>query len=60
MLFRVSPLPYAIAMTDDGPMVMAGLWETWKSLTSGEEIVTCTVLTCGPNKSVGKFMIACR
>ena len=26
--------PYAIAMADDREMVMAGLWETWKSPTT--------------------------
>ena len=33
-------------------MVMAGLWETWKSPQSGEEIVTCTVITCEPNAAM--------
>jgi putative SOS response-associated peptidase YedK len=46
---------YAIGMADDGPMVMAGLWEVWKSPANGEEILTCTVLTCEPNKSVGEI-----
>jgi putative SOS response-associated peptidase YedK len=26
---------YSIGMADNGPMVMAGLWDTWKSPTSG-------------------------
>jgi putative SOS response-associated peptidase YedK len=46
--------PYAIAMAGDTPMVMAGLWEKWKS-PSGEEIQSCTILTCGPNKTVGEL-----
>ena len=46
---------YAIGMADDREMVMAGLWETWKSPTSGEEILSCTVITCGPNKVVGEL-----
>jgi putative SOS response-associated peptidase YedK len=46
---------YAIGMADDQEMVMAGLWEIWKSPTSGEEIHTCTVLTCGPNKAMGEL-----
>jgi putative SOS response-associated peptidase YedK len=45
--------PYAIAMADDAPMVMAGLWAKWRSPASGEEILSCTVLTCPPNKIVG-------
>ncbi len=46
---------YAISMRDDGEMVMAGLWSNWKSRTSGEEIPTCTVLTCDPNKSMAEL-----
>jgi putative SOS response-associated peptidase YedK len=41
--------PYAIAMPDDAPMVMAGLWETWKDPASGNEVQSCTILTCAPN-----------
>jgi putative SOS response-associated peptidase YedK len=40
--------PYAIAMTD-GMMAMAGLWSRWKDPKSGDEVLNCTVLTCGPN-----------
>lgn len=37
-------------MADDGQqMVMAGLWSRWKSRTTGEEILSCTILTCEPN-----------
>jgi len=36
-------------------MVMAGLWSNWKSRASGEEIPTCTVLTCVPNKSMAEL-----
>jgi putative SOS response-associated peptidase YedK len=30
-------------------MVMAGLWARWKDPKSGNEILSCTILTCGPN-----------
>ena len=40
--------PYAIAMTD-GMMTRAGLWSRWKDPKSGDEVLSCTVLTCGPN-----------
>jgi putative SOS response-associated peptidase YedK len=33
----------------EGPMVMAGLWSKWKDPKSGDEILSCTILTCGPN-----------
>lgn len=41
--------PYAIAMADGGQMVMAGLWAKWKNPKSGEQIESCTILTCQPN-----------
>jgi putative SOS response-associated peptidase YedK len=47
--------PYAIAMADDGPMVMAGLWAKWKDPKSGDEIQSCTILTCGPNQVMGEL-----
>ena len=42
-------------MADNEQMVMAGLWAKWKSPTSGEEVLSCTILTCGPNKSMGEL-----
>jgi putative SOS response-associated peptidase YedK len=47
--------PHAIAMTGAAQMVMAGLWAKWKSRTSGEEVLSCTILTCGPNKAMGEL-----
>src|SRR5262249_61031015 len=44
--------PHAIAMADDTQMVMAGLWAKWKSPISGEEVLSCTILTCEPNKAM--------
>jgi putative SOS response-associated peptidase YedK len=46
--------PYAIAMADDGQMVMAGLWAKWKS-ANGEEVLSCTVLTCASNEVIGEL-----
>jgi putative SOS response-associated peptidase YedK len=46
--------PYAIAMIE-GQMVMAGLWAKWKEPKSGDEILSCTILTCGPNKVMGEL-----
>jgi putative SOS response-associated peptidase YedK len=36
-------------MTDNGPMIMAGLWATWKDPKSGNEIPSCTILTTDAN-----------
>jgi putative SOS response-associated peptidase YedK len=35
-------------------MVMEGLWARWKS-SKGEEIISCTIITCPPNDSVGEL-----
>jgi putative SOS response-associated peptidase YedK len=47
--------PYAIAIADGTNMVMAGLWASWKSPTSGEEIPSCTILTCAANKTISEL-----
>jgi putative SOS response-associated peptidase YedK len=36
-------------------MVMAGLWSSWKNPASGEEITSCTVLTCAPNEVMAEL-----
>jgi putative SOS response-associated peptidase YedK len=36
-------------------MVMAGQWAKWKSPTSGEEVLSCTILTCEPNNAMGEL-----
>jgi putative SOS response-associated peptidase YedK len=46
---------YAIAMAGGPLMVMAGLWSLWKSPANGEEILSCTILTCAPNKAMGEL-----
>ena len=46
---------YAIAAADSPLMVMAGLWSRWKSPASGEEILSCTILTCSPNNAMGEL-----
>jgi hypothetical protein len=47
--------PHAIAMAGDSQMVMAGLWAKWKSPTSGEEVLSCTILTCEPNSAMAEL-----
>jgi len=41
-------------MADAAPMVMAGLWARWNS-PSGEEVLSCTILTCGTNSVMGEL-----
>jgi putative SOS response-associated peptidase YedK len=47
--------PYAIAVADNAQMVMAGLSAKWKSPTSSEEVLSCTILTCEPNNAMGEL-----
>src|SRR5206468_583119 len=42
--------PYLIRRRDGAPMGFAGLWETWIDRATGEEITTCTIITCAPNE----------
>jgi putative SOS response-associated peptidase YedK len=46
--------PYAIAMRE-GMMVMAGLWARWKDPKSDNEVLSCTILTCRPNKVMAEL-----
>jgi putative SOS response-associated peptidase YedK len=46
---------YAIAMADGSEMVMAGLWSTWRNPANGEEVQSCTVLTCAPNNAMAEI-----
>jgi putative SOS response-associated peptidase YedK len=47
--------PYAIGMANGENMVMAGLWSRWKNPKNGEEVLSCTVLTCGPNDAMAEI-----
>jgi putative SOS response-associated peptidase YedK len=41
--------PHLIRRKDGEPMGFAGLWEAWRDPASGEELVTCAIITCEPN-----------
>ena len=47
--------PYAVAMVDDSPMIMAGVWDEWNDKNIGERIRSCTIITCAPNAVIGKL-----
>jgi putative SOS response-associated peptidase YedK len=42
---------FAVGMADRGIMVMAGLWEEWRS-PGGEKIRSCTIITTEPNEAI--------
>jgi putative SOS response-associated peptidase YedK len=45
---------FAVAMADDSPMIMAGLWEEWRS-PEGERIRSVTVITTEANELVAEI-----
>src|SRR6266852_1023679 len=46
---------YAVDMASGDEMVMAGLWSKWRDRASGEEVLSCTVLTCAPNDAMAEI-----
>lgn len=41
--------PYAIGMGNKGPMAFAGLWEEWRPKDGSPPLLSCTIITTGPN-----------
>ncbi|MFN2304653.1 MAG: SOS response-associated peptidase [Anaerolineales bacterium] len=46
--------PYLFKLKDDYPFTFAGLYEHWTG-SNGDELHTCTILTCPPNELVKKY-----
>jgi putative SOS response-associated peptidase YedK len=46
---------YAVDMASGNEMVMAGLWSRWRDPANGEEVLSCTVLTCEPNRAMAEI-----
>lgn len=44
--------PYRIGLSSWEPFAFAGLWDRWKDPVTGEETLSCTILTCPPNELV--------
>ena len=47
----VPKVPYYFQLADSAPFAFAGIWETWRS-PEGEEVRTCSIITCPPNDLV--------
>lgn len=41
--------PWFISGVDGKPLTFAGLFDTWKNRETGEEIKSCTIITCAAN-----------
>jgi putative SOS response-associated peptidase YedK len=48
--FRPGKQPYAIALKGGGLMALAGLWESWRSRTTGERVRSFAIVTTEPNE----------
>jgi putative SOS response-associated peptidase YedK len=47
--------PYAIALKDESPFGIGGIWENWKEASSGEWIRTFAVITTDANQLVAEI-----
>lgn len=47
--------PYAIAPAAGGNMVMAGLWSKWSDKKSGEDVLSCTIMTTSSNEAMSSL-----
>ena len=47
--------PYLIRRRDGEPLGLAGLWEAWVDHSTGEEVTTCTIVTCAPNELIAEL-----
>lgn len=48
-------LPWFISAKDGTPLTFAGLYDRWKDRESGEEIKSCTIITCAANDFMAKI-----
>jgi len=48
-LSKKDKIPHLIQLDDGRPFGMAGLWERWVDPDDGEEVLSCTIITTGPN-----------
>jgi putative SOS response-associated peptidase YedK len=53
--FKGSAYPFRIAMKDDSPLIVGGLWEEWADRETGEIINTVTVVTTAGNPLMAKI-----
>jgi putative SOS response-associated peptidase YedK len=47
--------PMFVRLKSGLPFAFAGLWERWSSKETGEELLSCTIVTCEPNPLIAEF-----
>ena len=52
---KESRQPWFISAKDGKPLTFAGLHETWRDRTTGEEVKSCTIITCAANDFMAKI-----
>jgi putative SOS response-associated peptidase YedK len=46
--------PYYFTARDGSPLTIAGLWDEWKDVESGERLKSCTMIITSPNEFVAR------
>ncbi len=46
--------PYYFTAADGSPLSIAGLWDEWHDVRSGETLKSCTMIVCDANEFVGQ------
>ena len=47
--------PFYIRMASEKPFAFAGLWEQWQPSRDADAVLSCTILTCPPNKMLERI-----
>ena len=47
--------PYYFTARDESPLSIAGLWEEWRDIETGEPLKSCTMIVTTANEFVSKF-----
>lgn len=50
--YRGKTYPFHIAMRDESPLIVAGLWDTWVDRETGEVVPTCSIVTTKANEKM--------
>ncbi|MEZ4320119.1 MAG: SOS response-associated peptidase [Myxococcota bacterium] len=48
-LTKTNKIPHHIQVSDGRPFAMAGLWAKWTNPADGEDVLSCSIVTIGPN-----------
>jgi putative SOS response-associated peptidase YedK len=48
-------LPYYFSARDGSPLTIAGLWDEWKDIETGEPLKSCTMIVTNANKLASKI-----